>query len=154
MSSERPSSGRIAYSVLPAWMPWEFLRFGMVGTLGFVIDAGLLYLLLWAGLGFYGGRAISFLVAATATWSCNRSFTFRSHSAGGKLRNEWVAYLGLMAVGAAVNYGVYALAIQGSALIRAHPVLGVALGAVLGMLVNYRNARSLLRRDKRPGSRP
>jgi putative flippase GtrA len=134
---------------LTARIPWEFLRFGLVGALGFVIDAGLLHLLLVGGLGFYGGRAISFLAAATATWGLNRSFTFRRHAAGGKLRREWAAYLGLMMLGGAVNYGVYALAIESVAAIRAYPACGVALGSASGLLVNYGSARALFRRNGR-----
>jgi putative flippase GtrA len=151
-SSRVPASQ--ARSWLPAWIPWEFLRFALVGILGFIVDAGLLNLLLLSGLGFYGGRAISFLAAATATWGLNRSFTFRRNVACGKLRHEWAAYLGLMVLGGAVNYGVYALAIEGSPPVRAHPEFGVALGAVSGMLVNYWNARFLFRRGERSGGKP
>lgn len=145
---------RQAPSWLPTWIPWEFLRFALVGVLGFIIDAGLLNLLLLGGLGFYGGRAISFLAAATATWGLNRSFTFRRNSAHGKLRHEWATYIGLMVLGGIVNYGVYALAIEGSPLARVHPESGVALGAVAGMLVNYWNARFLFRRGEGSDGKP
>src|SRR5262245_15939890 len=156
--SWRISFSRVAASQapgwLPTWIPWEFLRFALVGVLGFIIDAGLLNLLLVSGLGFYSGRAISFLAAVTATWGLNRSFTFRRNIAHGKLRHEWAIYLGLMVLGGIVNYGVYALTIEGSPLVRAHPELGVALGSVSGMLVNYWNARFLFRRGKRSGEKP
>jgi putative flippase GtrA len=124
---------------------WQFLRFGLVGTLGFVVDAGLLRLLLIAGLGYYAGRLVSFLAAATTTWILNRSFTFRReaerrvHPA-----REWLAYLALMVAGGAVNYGVYALAIESAAPVRQYPEIGVALGSLAGMLVNYWSAKTMI----------
>ena len=57
----------------------QFLRFGVVGVIGFVVDAGTLAILLnlGLGLGLYGGRVVSFLLAMTVTWALNRRFTFR-----------------------------------------------------------------------------
>ena len=45
-------------------------RFGIAGVLGFVVDAGALYLLA-PFLGWYGARVLSFWAAATATWLFN-----------------------------------------------------------------------------------
>ena len=42
----------------------QFLRFALAGTLGFVVDVGVLYRMLALGLGYYLGRAVSFLTAA------------------------------------------------------------------------------------------
>lgn len=123
----------------------QFLRFGIVGGIGFLVDAGLLWLLLKAGFGYYGGRLLSFLAAATATWILNRSFTFRrespsaTHPAG-----EWLAYLGLMVIGGVVNYGTYAATIELSELVRRFPVLGVALGSIAGMLINFWTAKTMV----------
>ena len=130
----------------------QFLRFGIVGGIGFLVDAGLLWLLLKAGFGYYGGRLVSFLAAATTTWILNRSFTFRresssaSHPAG-----EWLAYLGLMVIGGVVNYGTYAAAIELSDLVRRFPTLGVALGSIAGMLINFWTAKTMIfERKARP----
>ena len=121
------------------------LRFGIVGGIGFLVDAGLLHLMLQLGLGYYGGRLVSFLAAATTTWILNRSFTFRretpsaSHPAG-----EWLAYLGLMVIGGVVNYGTYAAAIELSEPVRRYPVLGVALGSIAGMAINFWTSKTLV----------
>jgi len=123
----------------------QMLRFGIVGGIGFVVDAGLLYAMLGLGLGPYSGRVVSFLAAATVTWILNRSFTFRrdspsaAHPAG-----EWLAYLGLMLIGAAVNYGTYALAVALSDPVRRHPEIGVALGSIAGMAINFWSAKTML----------
>jgi putative flippase GtrA len=126
-------------------LPGQFLRFGIVGGIGFLVDAGLLRLLLTWGLGYYGGRLISFLAAATTTWILNRSFTFRREAAdAGHPAGEWAAYLGLMAIGGVVNYGTYAAAIEVSDLVRLHPELGVALGSIAGMAINFWTAKTMI----------
>ena len=133
-------------------LPWQFLRFGTVGAIGFVVDAGVLRLLLTLGLGYYSGRAISFLAAATATWILNRSFTFRRESDWhGHPAREWLAYLSLMALGGAVNYGIYALAVESAETVQRFPELGVALGSLGGMTINYWSAKVMIfeRRPRR-----
>jgi putative flippase GtrA len=124
----------------------QFLRFGLVGVVGFLVDAGLLRLLLHYGLGYYGGRVISFLAAATTTWILNRSFTFRrdAPSAFAHPATEWLSYLGLMLIGGAANYGAYALAIATSETVRAHPELGVALGSLAGMVINFWTSKRMI----------
>ncbi len=92
---------------------------------------------------------MSFLAAATVTWILNRSFTFRretfpdgtsrAHPAG-----EWLAYLGLMVIGGVVNYGTYALAVELSEPVRRYPALGVALGSIAGMAINFWSAKTLV----------
>ena len=54
----------------------QFLRFGLVGTAGFVVDAAALTAAMALGLGPYGGRVVSYLAAVTFTWAMNRRFTF------------------------------------------------------------------------------
>ena len=133
----------------------QFFRFGIVGGVGFLVDAGLLWLLLKLGFGYYGGRLISFLAAATTTWILNRSFTFRRESPGGASAPlghlvsshpawEWLAYLGLMVIGGAVNYGTYAAAIEISELVRRFPAIGVGLGGIASMAINFRTAKTMI----------
>jgi putative flippase GtrA len=123
----------------------QILRFGIVGGLGFLVDAGLLEVMLLLGLGYYGGRAVSFLAAATATWILNRSFTFRRETRSGMpAAGEWLTYLVLMVVGGVVNYGIYALAVELSEPVRRYPVLGVALGSIAGMAINFWTAKTMV----------
>jgi putative flippase GtrA len=124
----------------------QFLRFGLVGVAGFLVDAGLLRGLVELGLGVYTGRIFSFLAAATATWVLNRSFTFRrdARSAFAHPAAEWMSYLGLMLLGGLVNYGVYSLAVAGSPTVHRYPEIGVALGALAGMLINFWSAKRVI----------
>ncbi len=127
----------------------EFLRFGAVGTIGFLIDAGVLQALLSLGAGYYGGRAVSFIVAATGTWALNRRYTFRGQASGRSRLAEWLHWMTLMLAGGAVNYAVYAALVATSGTVRAYPTLGVAAGSLAGMLVNYASAKWLVFRGAR-----
>lgn len=115
----------------------QFVRFCAVGAVGFVVDAGLLWLLLSSGtMGPYGGRVVSFLVAATVTWALHRSFTFpdaRRERCG----RQWLHFVAVNGVGALVNYGVYALLIATTVLFAHHPVLAVAAGSAVALVVNF-----------------
>lgn len=116
----------------------EFVRFAAVGTAAFVVDTAVLYLALWAGLGLYSGRVVSYLVAATFTWYGNRRFTFVSHAHGAPaVTAEWARFLLANLIGGAVNYATYALLISSLLIARTHPVLGVAAGALAGLTVNF-----------------
>jgi putative flippase GtrA len=114
----------------------RFLRFCLVGAAAYFVDAGVLIGLV-SGLDLdpYAARLASFLTAATFTWWLNRSYTFAvSRRPSG---TEWAAYVSLMMLGAAVNYGAYAAAITWWPPAREHLWLGVALGSIAGLGVNY-----------------
>jgi putative flippase GtrA len=121
----------------------RFLRFAIVGTLGFVVDAGVLALVLQSGLaGFHAGRCLSFLAAASFTWALNRRFTFAdgaaSHGGGGA---QWARYVGAMSAGAAVNYAVYALVLAWAGYTALIAPFAVAAGSIAGLGVNFSAAR-------------
>lgn len=118
----------------------QFLRFGVVGTMGFVVDAAVLTAMLALGLGPYGGRVVSYLAAASATFALNRAWTFRS-AARAPVARQWGVFLALNLLGFAANYGTYAALIATSPLVAAHPVLGVAAGSLAGMFINFALSR-------------
>jgi putative flippase GtrA len=123
----------------------QMLRFGIVGGVGFLVDAGVLSVMLAWSLDPYSGRVVSFLVAATMTWILNRSFTFRRESpSAAHPAGEWLAYLGLMVIGGVVNYGTYALAVALLEPVRQHPVIGVALGSIAGMAINFWTSKTMV----------
>lgn len=126
----------------------QFLLFCIGGVIGFVVDAGILRLLV-SGLGMdaYLARLASFLVAATATWLWNRHNTFRGTRRYGLL-GEWSRYLLAMSGGFAVNYATYAALYTFFAIVQKYPELGVAAGSVAGLAVNYASSRWwIYRRD-------
>lgn len=114
----------------------KFSRFCLVGTIGFVIDAGIFQLLVVSvHTNFYAARIFSFLIAASATWLMNRRYTFKVNHE--PTRPEWLRYIGLMLFGALVNYGAFALCISFSLLAYSHPWVAVAVGSIAGLGVNF-----------------
>ena len=127
--------------MIPWHLPKQLAWFGIGGFIGFVVDAGVVQLLVSeASADPYVGRLFSFLCAATATWVFNRTFTFhkRGHYT---LFGEWARYIAAMTGGFAVNYATYVLVVYFSHFVQAWPAIGVAAGSLPGSLVNFLGAR-------------
>jgi putative flippase GtrA len=159
MPGEAPGPGRVERQ--GAWRRAlarhaPLLWFGLSGVLALGVDLGVLALA-QPLLGHYGGRALSFWAAATFTWLFNRVVTFararqqhRAQAGGASpaapIWREYLSYFSSMAVGGALNYGAYALAVGLVPLVHAHPGLGVAVGSLVGMGFNFVAARRILAR--------
>ena len=123
---------RDAYHRLP-----KIVRFALVGCAGYCVDAGVLYLALYAlGMGYYTGRIVSYALAASSTWYMNRRFTFPDSRNDDRLR-EWGRFVMLNLLGGGMNYAVYAAYVRMHAGSAATPAIGVALGSLAGMLINF-----------------
>ncbi len=120
----------------------EFLRFGAVGTTGFLVDTAVVYAARGV-LGLYGAGALSYFVAASWTWLLNRVWTFRGRG-GGALHRQWAAFMVVNLVGLVFNRGAYGALVTWSETCRVHPVLAVAAGAVAGMFWNFALSRKLV----------
>lgn len=119
----------------------QFLLFGIGGMLGFLVDAGVVSLLVnGLGQGPYVSRLVSFLCAVATTFAFNRRYTFVA-GAQRRLAGQAGRYLLAMCGGFVVNYGLYAWLVHGVDLVRAWPVIGVAAGSIAGLLVNYASSR-------------
>lgn len=128
---------------------FRFMRFAAVGTVGFCVDAGTLELLFFfANWHIFSARVISFLLAALTTWILNRYWTF--NVATSPSRKEWALYTLGMSLGAAVNFGTFALAVSLLQAVAKWPALGVAIGSVCGMLFNYATMGYLFATKLRP----
>lgn len=122
--------------------------FAAGGVLGFIVDAGVLQLLVGpADWNPYLARLPSFVLAATFTWWWNRRFTFAARRGHGRTR-EWSLWVGVMTVGAVLNYAVYAAALATLAPVRAWPWLGVAAGSAVAAVANFAAARTLVFRGR------
>jgi putative flippase GtrA len=127
----------------------RFALFALVGTLGFAVDVAVLYAAAPL-LGWYLGRVASFLAAATATWHFNRRWTFADADTPARdgLR-PYLRYLGSMLAGAALNYAVYAATLHYLPFEHA-AALGVALGSIAGLGLNFLAAHFLIFAPPRP----
>jgi putative flippase GtrA len=122
----------------------QFLQFGVVGTVGFLVDNAFVYTAHFIfGLGLILAGLLSFFVAATGNWFLNRIWTFKGASTG-RLHHEWLRYLGTNAVGFILNRGVYIGLITTTAICVAHPVLALAAGSVAGLGVNFVMSRRMV----------
>jgi putative flippase GtrA len=129
----------------------QIALFGAVGVVGFLVDAGVLHVAVAVGLGLYIGRAVSFLCAVSVTWILNRRFTFQGASNGSAL-SQWGRFVVSQLSGAAINLGVYAALVRFSALVAQYPSLGVAIGSLSGLLVNFSVARAFVFKRSHAGN--
>jgi putative flippase GtrA len=84
----------------------KLLRFGIAGGLGFIVDAGVLALLLHTTpLGPFLARLIAIALAMVTTWVFNRTFTFEK--SGDSLAADGFRYGSVGITAALVNYGLY-----------------------------------------------
>ena len=127
----------------------KFLHFALAGATGFVVDTAVLYAFKGA-LGPYAARLVSFVAAVFTTWIINRHFAFASHEKHLPLWREFSRYFLAMLAGGAVNFGVYSLLITSVRPIFEHPIIGVALGSLAGMAVNFFLAHSIVFRKVSP----
>jgi putative flippase GtrA len=128
------------------------VKFSVVGTLGFFIDAGCLMIVRQAGAGLLSGRVVSFLLAASVTWYCNRRFTFYDRLSNRPTR-EWASFLAVNSVGGTINYGTYAALVTLIPAFAHHPTLGVAAGSLAGLAFNFSLSWSLVFRSSAGWSR-
>lgn len=120
----------------------QFLRFGVVGTAGFVVDTSVVYGLRGA-IGLIGAGLASYLVAATLTWALNRVWTFRGRGSGAAHR-QWLRFLLANMAGFVLNRGTYVALVMLVALCARQPVLATAAGALAGMGVNFALSRAVV----------
>ena len=120
----------------------QFLRFGVVGTCGFVVDTATVYALRGT-FGLYGAGMVSYLLAATSNWALNRVWTFRGQGSGPAHR-QWARFMLANLAGFVLNRGTYAALVTWVPLCASQPVFAVAAGSVAGMFVNFGLSRRVV----------
>jgi putative flippase GtrA len=118
----------------------QMISFTIIGAAGFVVDTVVLYAALYLGLGLYAGRGVSYLAAVTFTWALNRRYTFERRE-NTELFGQWRRFALSQLSGAVINLGVYSSLVRMSPYCAVHPVIGVAAGSLMGLMVNYVAAR-------------
>jgi|BEDMetMinimDraft_2_1075160.scaffolds.fasta_scaffold00746_3 putative flippase GtrA len=117
----------------------EFLRFGVVGSAGFVVDTATVYAL-GPRLGLVPAGLLAYFFAASANFLANRLWTFRHRPPRGWLK-PWLAFLTANGAGFAVNRGLYVLLVTTLPLARTAPILAIAAGTLGGMFFNFTASR-------------
>jgi putative flippase GtrA len=121
----------------------QFLMFGLVGLIGFVIDTATVYALRHA-VGLYVAGLTAYFTAATGTWLCNRLWTFRHSARTDPWHVQWGRFLTANLGGFAVNRGVYFLLVTFWELAARQPVIAVFAGALAGMTLNFNLSRKVV----------
>ncbi len=137
--------GPVRRYVLPAHVHLlvQFIRFGTVGVVGFVVDTAVVYASrAWAGL--YVAGVLAYAVAVTTTWWLNRVWTFRGHGTGVAAHRQWLAFVVMNVPGLCLNLGTYFLLVGLFPVCDAHPEIAIAAGAVAGMFANFTLARAVV----------
>lgn len=142
LATQLPAPARDLATEARIGMLVQFVMFGTVGTFGWLLDTTIVYALR-GRLGLYGAGLVSYLVAATGTWLCNRLWTFRG-SGSGPAHRQWVRFLTANAFGFMLNRGTYALLVTFVALCAAQPIFATAAGAIAGMFVNFSLSRTMV----------
>ncbi len=116
-------------------------RFGIVGVIGYIVNAGIVELLApnWGPL---YAQILAFPIAASMTWWFNRHFTFGASER--TIHREWLQYLLANSLGWVVNNGAYVWIIFNSVLAYQHPSLAVAAGSLAGMIFNFTMSKWLV----------
>lgn len=127
----------------------SFIFFCFGGGIAFVIDAGLTQGL----VSLFGGdpwsaRAIAFPVAVTFTWFYNKTFTFPGRYSQ-PLWFQWSSYAATQIIGWLLNLGCYIAIVATSDIATKWPVIGVAIGSMVGLIANYLGAKHIAFRQRK-----
>lgn len=129
-------------------LPSRLIWFVVAGGIGFVVDAGVLTLLVQVGLDPRPARLVSFAAAVLTTWLINRSRTFGDR-AGPPSLAELGRYVAASLAAATCNLAVFMALVSALEVFRAMPVLAVAVATLVGMSINFWSYSSIVfRRDK------
>lgn len=114
----------------------RLFRFAAIGSAGFVWDTATTYATKEL-IGLLPAALLAFVVAASLNWMANRFWTFRDRRGGGSLFRQWLLYMAANSLGFLLNRGTFTVLVVEFAACRAHPVIGLAAGAVAGLGANF-----------------
>lgn len=112
----------------------KLIRFGIAGGIGFIVDAGVLALLLHlTPLGPFLARLIAIAVAMIATWSFNRAFTFGR--SGRSLAVEGFRYGSVGVTTAFLNYALYSILLISLPMLQ--PLAAMVFASAASMVFSF-----------------
>ncbi|WP_417836238.1 GtrA family protein [Thalassospira tepidiphila] len=109
------------------------IRFLVVGTLGFITDAGILWAATnKAGLDPYTARLMSFSVALVVTWALNSRFTFKNNQK--RRKRQFGAYITVQVSSFGLNYAIYSGIVW---LDLTTPLTALVIASIMAMFYSF-----------------
>ena len=112
-------------------MSAEFIRFVIVGVIGFIVDGGGTWLLVHLGAPPVAARIGPLLLAIVVTWLLNRSLTFKVERP--RSRAELLRYATVALSSAAMNFVLYSVLV----LVGVHPLAAVTVATLVLLLYSF-----------------
>ncbi len=120
-------------------------RFLQVGAIGFAVDAGLLWLLIYQfDMPPVLSRGISFMVTICITFVLNARYTFVVAAKGTRMPK----YVAVQLAGATINFLVYTWLVLAGPL-QQRPLVALVVGSALASIHNFLMMRRFVFNDKR-----
>lgn len=121
--------------------------FALAGGTGFLVDAGMLLLLLhFTPLDPFSARLIAIAAAMVSTWLINRNFTFEKGARS--VAAEGLRYGSVGVSSALLNYAIYAAALVLIADLR--PIFAVVLASAIATAWSYVGYNYFVYGQKKP----
>jgi putative flippase GtrA len=121
-------------------MKKQFFYFSIVGTIGFVVDTSVLYLI-YGVIGVYYSRIVSFTASVATTFIINSKLTFKSQKSGAA---HFILYFIMMIIGGTVNVLTYVYLVSSYPYVHSNPIIGVAAGSIAGLLINFTTSKYIV----------
>lgn len=114
----------------------QLIRFGIIGTIGFITDASvLLFFVNFLDFSIEVSRIFSFLVAVLVTWVLNRSFTFSSRKYSKS--KESTLYFVIQTLGAFLNYIIFLILVYSFPIFKEYLIIPLAIASIVVMFFNF-----------------
>jgi len=115
-------------------IPNMLFRFCTVGAVGFIVDAGILLLLVNAiGFEAFESRISSFTIALLVTWTLNKNYTFLTDSS----KSTLLPYIILSTFSIGVSFLIFTYWITLTDSSNINLLLGVVFGSAAAAGINY-----------------
>jgi len=140
-------------SLIAALSRHAFVRFAIIGGLGYFVAAGILaFCSDVLKLDFAAANAFAIFLSMCFTWLGNRYFTFRERRARGLsgMAQEWLKFTGANAVGAVVNYATALLLVHYAPEPFSNKFVAQACGVLAGLVFNFTLSSQMVFRKTAP----
>jgi putative flippase GtrA len=127
----------------------EIISFAGVGTVGFVLDAAIVWALInYVAVSPISAKLMAFPCAVTFTWLLNRNSTFKANRQTNYLK-EWLLYIQINSIGALANNLSFIVLVSINNFLYETPLITVAIGSIFGMFFNYFGSKFWVFKEKK-----